>query len=99
MPFLERNKEKEEKILNELLKTPEGKRAHEEYEAEYSFRKALYKARKNRDISQKQLSEITGLSQQMISRIETGWCDTKVGTLLKYLNGIGYSLKVVKNEN
>ena len=99
MPFVERNAEKEDKILEELLKTPEGKIAHEEFEAEYNFRKALYNARKNREMSQKQLSEITGLSQQMISRIETGWCDTKVGTLLKYLNGIGYSLKVVKNEN
>ena len=99
MPFIERDSKKENKILNELLKTPEGKQAALEFETEYNLRKTLYDARKNREMSQKQLSEITGLSQQMISRIETGWCDTKVGTLLKYLNGIGYSLKVVKNED
>ena len=99
MPFVERDAKKEERLLEELIKTPEGKRAHVEYETEYNFRKSLYNARKNRKFSQKQLSEITGLSKQMISRIETGWCDTKVGTLIKYLNGIGYSLKAVKNEN
>ena len=99
MPFIERDAKQEEKILEELIKNPEGKKAHEEFETEYNFRKSLYNARKSQEMSQKQLSDITGLSQQMISRIETGWCDTKVGTLLKYLNGIGYSLKVVKNKN
>lgn len=99
MPFIRRNAEKENRMLEELLKTPKGKQAAIEFEEETKFRELLYNARKNESLSQKQLSELTGLSQQMISRIETGWTDTKVGTLLKYLNGIGYSLKIVKNKD
>lgn len=99
MPFIRRNAEKENRMLEELLKTPKGKQAAIEFEEEIKFRELLYNARKNETLSQKQLSELTGLSQQMISRIETGWTDTKVGTLLKYLNGIGYSLKIVKNKD
>lgn len=99
MPFIRRNAEKENRMLEELLKTPKGKQAAIEFEEETKFRELLYNARKNETLSQKQLSELTGLSQQMISRIETGWTDTKVGTLLKYLNGIGYSLKIVKNKD
>lgn len=99
MPFIRRNAEKENRMLEELLKTSKGKQAAIEFEEEIKFRELLYNARKNESLSQKQLSELTGLSQQMISRIETGWTDTKVGTLLKYLNGIGYSLKIVKNKD
>lgn len=99
MPFVKRNAKYEENLLDDLLKDPECKKIADDFDAEMKFRRELYKARKEQAISQKELSALTGLSQQMISRIETGWTDTKVGTLLKYLNGIGYSLKVVKNDN
>ena len=98
MPFVERNAKHEEDLLKELLKDPKNKKIADDFDAEMRFRRELYKLRKDQGLSQKQLSELTGLSQQMISRIETGWTDTKVGTLLKYLNGIGYSLRVEKNN-
>lgn len=98
MPFVERNAKYEEEILNNLLKDPKNKKIADDFDAEMRFRRELHKVRKDQGLSQKQLSELTGLSQQMISRIETGWTDTKVGTLLKYLNGIGYSLRVEKNN-
>lgn len=96
MPFIRRNAKYEEKLLDDLLKDEEGRKIAEDFDLEMKFRRELYKARKQQAISQKKLSELTGLSQQMISRIETGWTDTKVGTLLRYLNGIGYSLEIVK---
>ena len=61
------------KLLNNLLKDSECKKIADDFDAEMKFRRELYKARKDQAISQKQLSELTGLSQQMISRIETGW--------------------------
>lgn len=63
---------------------------------EYDFRMMLVKARNKENITQKELSDITGLSQQMISRVETGITDTTLKTLSKYLSGIGYSIKLTK---
>lgn len=98
MPFVEANRKKENARLKKLLNDPQCKKIADEFDSEYEFRKELCEARKKEKISQKQLSEMIGMSQQMISRIETGWTDTTVGTLLRYLNGIGYSLSVVKNN-
>lgn len=97
MPFKKRNSKKEKKILDDLVKTNNSARAASiEYDAIYNFRSLLIKARKNNDISQVELSKITGLSQQSISRIETGAYNTTLESLFKYLNGIGYSLTIKK---
>ena len=97
MPFVERDSKKEKKRIKELISTSEEARiAHEEFEAQYNLRKALVMARKNEKITQKQLSEITGLTQQSISRIETGSSNTTLENLTKYLRGIGYSIELNK---
>ena len=98
MPFVKRDSEKEKVMLEELEKDIECRKIGEEFEREYEFRKSLILARKEKEISQKELSKLTGLTQQMISRIETGYNDANINTVMKYLAGLGYSLKIVKND-
>ena len=95
MPFVKRNAEAEEKrVIDILTESEDSRAAFAEYQAQYEFRKAMIQARKSENISQKQLSEMTGLTQQVISRIETGNTNATLETILKYLNGIGYGLSI-----
>ena len=99
MPFKKRDAEREEKELQELIDNYEDvRRTIAEYEADVAFRKALIAARKAEDITQSGLSRKTGLSQQAISRIETGSGNTTIQTLIKYLRGIGYELQLKRKE-
>ena len=99
MPFTERNAIKEKEEFQKLLERSEEARiALEEYKADVAFRRALIAARKAEEITQTDLSKMTGLSQQAISRIETGSGNTTIQTLIKYLRGIGYELQLKRRE-
>ena len=98
MPFIKSDQKKENARLCSLIKkSSKAKKAQDEFYNEYNFRMMLVKARKKVNLTQKELSDITGLSQQMISRVETGATDTTLKTLSKYLNGIGYNIKLTKS--
>jgi DNA-binding XRE family transcriptional regulator len=76
---------------------PKVKRAIDQFEAECKLRREIAEARRNNNISQAKLKELTGLTQQTISRIETNSdISPSLKILLKYVNAIGYDLKLVK---
>lgn len=55
----------------------------------------LKEARKEQDVTQKQLAERMGVSQKRVSVLESGGVDkTEVRTLRKYLQAIGGRLQV-----
>jgi len=92
-------------VLNEEAKeleeaynnNPKVKLAIDQFDAECKLRKELADARRNNNISQAQLTEITGLTQQTISRIEKNSdISPSLKILLKYITAIGYELKLVK---
>ena len=56
---------------------------------------ATIKARKDENVTQKSLSEMSGVKQSAIARLENGKNIPNVLTLLKLLLPIGYTLKVV----
>ncbi len=56
---------------------------------------ACIKGRKRKNITQVELSEMTGIPQPTIARIEAQTNSPKVDTLMKYLYALGYSLTVV----
>lgn len=96
MPFKKSDPKTEETILQDLIdQSAEAKETHDLFEAEYLFRKMLIEARKKKHITQKQLSSVTGLTQQMISKVETGESNATMETLMKYLKGIGHKIVVV----
>ena len=59
----------------------------------------IKKLRISRNITQKQLAEITKLSQQHISKIEKGLVDPNYATLEKIANALGYKIVWEKEEN
>ena len=56
----------------ELAKDPDLKKEYDALEPEYDIIQAMIDARKSRNMTQKQLSEKTGITQADISRIENG---------------------------
>lgn len=100
MPFVEANMVEERKRLQKLTdSSPEAKKAVEDFDKEYEFRRKLVLAREDAGLTQRQLQELSGLDQRAISRMET---DEKISpsikTLMKYLDALGYQLDIVKVE-
>ena len=58
----------------------------------------LIKARNEKGITQKQLEEMTGISQVVISRLESGASVPKIDTVMKLLAPLGKKLAIVPME-
>ena len=74
----------------------------EEYDAlapEFAIIQALIDARKQRGITQKELSERTGISQGDISKLENGNGNPSVRTLKRLASAMGMALKIEFVQN
>lgn len=80
--------------LEEELKDPEVRAEYEALEPEYQIIRAILHAREEQNLSQRQLSERTGIAQTDISRIETGEGNPTLKTLNKIAHGMGMRLKL-----
>ena len=58
----------------------------------------LIEARHEKGISQKKLEELSGVSQPVIARMETGKTSPQLDTVLKVLASLGKTLAVVPDE-
>ena len=67
----------------------------EEMELEKNIILAMIEARKNANLTQKELSEKTGIIQPSIAKIEKFARIPQYTTLMKLLYPLGYTLKVV----
>ena len=78
---------------------PKVRAAIDQFDAECKLRKKLVDARKQNSLTQLQIKEATGLTQQVISRIET---NTEISPSLKnlmiYANALGYELTLQPKE-
>ena len=89
---------KENEIINELASSDKNLlRQHNLFEAEMAFKQELIEARKSRNLTQNDVSNLTGLSQQAVSRLENGSGGT-LSTIMRYLNSMGYSLTIKKSH-
>ena len=82
----------------------EDKALKEEYDAlapEYDLIQALIDARKTQNLTQKELSERTGITQADISRIENGTRNPSLNMIKRLADGMGMVLKLefIKAEN
>ncbi|NQN68699.1 helix-turn-helix transcriptional regulator [Streptococcus suis] len=59
----------------------------------------LIEARNEKGISQKKLEEMSGVSQPVIARMETGKTSPQLDTVLKVLASLGKTLAVVPLEH
>ena len=80
--------------LNESLEDPEFESAWNELEPEYAMIQAIINARKNSNMTQKELSKKTGITQADISRIENGNANPALSTLKRLADGMGMVLKL-----
>ena len=75
----------------------EEKEVKAEYEAlqpEYDIIQAMIEARVSQNITQKELSERTGITQADISRIENGTRNPSLSMVKKLAQGLGMQLKL-----
>lgn len=78
----------------EQMKDPEFSKAYEEIQPEMNVIRAIIDARTALNLTQKQLSELTGISQAEISKLEKGKRNPSIKLLQRLADGMGMSLKV-----
>lgn len=81
-------------FLNEELKNPEVKKEYDALAPEYEIIQALIDERKKSGITQKQLSERTGIAQGDISKLENGNANPSLKTLYRLAQGLGKKLTI-----
>ena len=80
--------------LSEQMKDPEFRTEWEALEPERQIIRAIIEGREANDLTQKQLSEATGIAQADISRLENGTGNPYIRTLKRLAAGLGMQLKL-----
>lgn len=83
-----------EEFKSAELQKPEVKSEYDSLEPDFSIMQAMIDARLETGMTQKELSERTGISQSDISRYEHGNGNPSVRTLRRIAAGLGRSLKI-----
>ena len=81
-------------FLSEQLKDPEIKAEYAALEPEFAIIQAMINARKMKGITQKELSERTGIAQGDISKLENGNANPSLRTLQRLAAAMGKKLKI-----
>lgn len=87
--------------LAEKMGDPEFKAEYDALEPEFAIIQAMIDARKQLGLTQKQLSEKTGIAQADISKLENGNANPSLKTLQRLAHGMGMNLKIefIPNQN
>lgn len=80
--------------LKEQMKDKHFRKEYDALELEYEIISALIDARKARNVTQKQLSEATGIAQSDISKIENGSGNPTVRLLQRLADGLNMDVKI-----
>ena len=84
-----------EKYRDQALNNdPELKAEYDALAPEYDIIQAMIAARKSQNLTQKQLSERTGITQADISRIESGTRNPSLEMMKRLAKGMGMVLKL-----
>ena len=76
------------------LSNPEEKAEYDALQPEYDLIQAMIEARTSRNITQKELSALTGIAQADISRIENGTRNPSLAMVKRIAAGLGMQLKL-----
>ena len=76
------------------MKDPAFKEEWDALEPEFTIMQAMIDARKASGLTQKQLSERTGIAQADISKLESGNANPSLKTLQRLAAGMGMKVKV-----
>ncbi|MEI3340004.1 MAG: helix-turn-helix transcriptional regulator [Eubacterium sp.] len=78
---------------------PKFKKAWDESRAEYRLIGEMISLRKQEKITQRELAELTGNKQQVISRIERKESIPTIRAFSHMLDALGYELRIVKKNS
>lgn len=81
-------------IKEKYLSNPETKKAYEELEPEYQLICAIIEARTEKNISQQELAEVTGINRSDISKIENGNANPSLRTIKRVAEGLGKKVEI-----
>ena len=81
-------------FLAEQLKDPEIKKEWDALQPQRAIIQAMIDARKESGLTQKELSERTGIAQSDISKLERGNANPSLRTLQRLAEGMGMKLKI-----
>lgn len=90
---MKKNMDDFDKHLSEQMKDPEFKKLWDD-EAERRFTRALIEARNRSNMTQAELSKITGINQSNLSKIETGNGNPSFKTLKKIAKALNTTLDI-----
>jgi ribosome-binding protein aMBF1 (putative translation factor) len=80
--------------LAEQMKDPEFQAEWEAQEPERQIIRAIIEGREENDLTQQQLSAVTGIAQADISRLENGTANPSLSTLKRLAAGMGMKLQI-----
>ena len=81
-------------MLSEEMKNDEFRKKYEAIQSELDVIRAMVDARNSVNMTQKELSERTGISQADISKIENGTRNPSLNLLKRLAEGMGMTLKI-----
>ena len=76
------------------LKNPVFKKEYESLEPEFQIIREMIKAREEKNITQVELSNLTGISQADISRLESGEANPTIGILKRVAEAFGKQVRI-----
>lgn len=89
----------EEEIEKAIKNNPELEIYMKQADAQYQLIKSLVEFRKSAKITQREVAKRSGLTQQMVSRIEKIDNSPTLDVFLRYVSALGLELKINKDEN
>jgi transcriptional regulator with XRE-family HTH domain len=83
-----------QRYLDKQLQNEEFRKEYEALEPEYIIMKAMLNARKEEGLTQKELSDRSGITQSDISKLERGNANPSLRTLQRLAAGMGMKLRL-----
>ena len=80
--------------LNDQMNKPDFRAEWESLEPERQIIRAILDGREKNNMTQKQLSEATGIGQADISRLENGTANPSLRTMKRLASGMGMRLQI-----
>ncbi|TDP51392.1 helix-turn-helix protein [Aminicella lysinilytica] len=80
--------------LNNRMKDDNFRKEYEAIQPELDIIRAMATARKNQNMTQKELADKVGMNQADISKLENGSRNPSLNMLKKLADGLGYNLKL-----
>lgn len=83
-----------EKYFAEQMQNEEFRKEYEALEPEFAIIQAIIDARQETGLTQRELSERTGIAQSDISKLENGNANPSIRTLKRLAEAMGKQLKI-----